>query len=119
MVRNMNITEELFALKDEKYKEFHSKLIPNVPKENIIGVRTPVLRNFAKSISGSTEAEEFIKVPKQHRYYDEKNLHAFLIEPINDFDESAAKCEKFLPVVDNWATCDMYSPKAFFEVKVR
>ncbi len=109
----MNITDELFRLRDEKYKEFHSKLIPNIPPETIIGVRTPVLRKFSKEIFGTPEAEAFVSVPEKHRYYDEKNLHAMLIEPIKDFDTAMDFCEKFLGIIDNWATCDMYSPKAF------
>ena len=109
----MNITDELFKLKDEKYKAFHSKLIPNINPDNIIGVRTPVLRKFSKEIIGTPEAEAFVLSPEKHRYYDEKNLHAMLIEPIADFDTSVDFCEAFLDSIDNWATCDMYSPKAF------
>lgn len=110
----MDITEELFKLKDEKYREFHSRLIPNIAPDNIIGVRTPVLRRFSKRISGTEEALRFVELPEAHRFYDEKNLHAMLIEPERDFGKSLMLCERFLGVIDNWATCDMYSPKAFF-----
>lgn len=109
----MNITEELFKLRDEKYKEFHSRLIPNISPDNIIGVRTPVLRRFSKEIYGTEEALSFVEHPLSHRYYDEKNLHAMLIEPEKDFEKALKQCEAFLGVIDNWATCDMYSPRAF------
>lgn len=108
----MNITEELFSMQDLGYKEFHSRLIPTVPPDLIIGVRTPELRKFAKSISQLPEAAAFTeKLP--HKYYEENNLHAFLIELIKDYDEALEKTERFLPYIDNWATCDMFLPKAF------
>ncbi len=97
---------------DEKYRDFQSKLMPTVPKEKIIGIRTPLLRKFAKEFSKTPEAEGFLKnLP--HYYYEENNLHAFLLEYIKDFDECAKAVTKFLPYVDNWATCDSMSPKVF------
>lgn len=108
----MNITEELFSMQDLGYKEFHSMLIPTVPPELIIGVRTPVLRKFAKSISQLPEAAAFTE-QLPHKYYEENNLHAFLIELIKDYDEALQKSERFLPYIDNWATCDMFLPKVF------
>lgn len=102
----------LFSMADEKYRDFHSKLIPNVPKEKIIGIRTPVLRKFAKDFNKTKKAKAFLsELP--HEYYEENNLHAFLLEYIADFDECAAAVSKFLPFVDNWATCDSMSPKVF------
>ena len=102
----------LFSMADEKYKNFQSKLMPTVPKEKIIGIRTPVLRKFAKDFSKTPEAKIFLKnLP--HEYYEENNLHAFLLEYITDFDECAKAVTKFLPFVDNWATCDSMSPKVF------
>lgn len=102
----------LFSMSDEKYRDFQSKLMPTVPKEKIIGVRTPALRKFAKEFSKTSEAKSFLeKLP--HEYYEENNLHAFLLELLNDYDECAAKVTGFLPFVDNWATCDSMSPKVF------
>lgn len=112
------IREQLFQLQDKDYKAFHSKLIPNISPERIIGVRTPALRSFAKELL--REAKKDDAVQKQidaflselpHQYYDENNLHAFLIEGIKDYDACTAALDRFLPYVDNWATCDMMSPK--------
>lgn len=106
-----NITEQLLALRDLEYKQFHSKLMPTINPDVIIGVRTPELRKFAKQLRESTEVELFInQLP--HHYYEENNLHGFLIENIKDFDACIAALNIFLPYVDNWATCDMMSPKA-------
>ncbi len=106
----MNITERLFSLQDKEYKDFQSKLMPTVDSENIIGVRIPLLRKLAKEIYGTTEAKEFLK-ELPHKYYEENNLHAFLIEQIGDYNECIAKINDFLPYIDNWATCDGLSPK--------
>ena len=104
------ITEQLFAQQDLKYKQFHSKLMPTINPDVIIGVRTPNLRKLAKQLRGSTEVELFIhQLP--HHYYEENNLHGFLIENIRDFNECIDALNEFLPHVDNWATCDMMSPK--------
>ncbi len=104
------IQEKLFELQDLKYRDFHSKLMPTVNKEKIIGVRTPVLRKFAKEINKSDLKAEFLKT-LPHKYYEENNLHAFLIEQIKDYDECVSALDTFLPYVDNWATCDMMTPK--------
>jgi len=110
-MQGQNITEQLFALQDLEYKQFHSKLMPTIHPDVIIGVRTPVLRKFTKEIKSSTEVEGFMK-QLPHRYYEENNLHAFLIETIKDFNVCIATLNEFLPYVDNWATCDMMAPKA-------
>lgn len=104
------ITEQLFALQDLEYKKFHSKLMPTINPDVIIGVRTPNLRQYAKQIKYSTEVELFLK-ELPHHYYEENNLHGFLIESIKDFDTCIAALNEFLPYVDNWATCDMMAPK--------
>ncbi len=104
------IQAKLFALADEKYRDFHAPLIPNIEKERIIGVRTPALRKFANEFARTDDAALFLGA-LPHRYYDENNLHAFLIEKIRDFDELENALDLFLPHVDNWATCDMMSPK--------
>lgn len=106
------IRERLFSLADESFADFHSALVPTVERKKIIGVRTPALRAFAREINGTQDAREFLKV-LPHYYYEENNLHAFLIEQIRDFDDCKRKLDEFLPFVDNWATCDMTSPRAF------
>ena len=108
----MNIEKLLFEKRDEKYREFNSKLIPSVLKENVIGVRTPVLRQIAKDVFRSGDYEAFLN-SLPHKYFEENNLHAFIIEQIKDFDECVGRLEKFLPYVDNWATCDSMTPKVF------
>ncbi len=106
------ITERLFELRDGKYADFTAKLIPNVPTESILGVRTPALRELAKKVSGSPEAAAFLK-ELPHRYFEENQLHGFIISLMKDFDACLKATEAFLPYVDNWATCDQTSPKVF------
>lgn len=106
------VQARLFELQDLAYRDFHSKLMPTVPKEKIIGVRVPELRKFAKEFGKTTDASEFLKI-LPHKYYEEDNLHAFLTEQIKDFDECVSALDSFLLYVDNWATCDMMSPKVF------
>lgn len=106
-----NIQSELNALSDIDYREFHSRLIPDIPKDTILGVRTPILRKYAASISNDKEKSSCFMACLPHRYYEENNLHAFLIEKIKDYDEAIAAIDIFLPYIDNWATCDMMSPK--------
>lgn len=108
------ITDGLFALKDENYRRFHAKLIPDIPIDNIIGVRTPVLRKYAKEVAKLPEANIFLEnLP--HIYYEENNLHGALLSLLYPKDIIAfmEQLERFLPYVDNWATCDMLSPKIF------
>lgn len=106
------VQAKLFELQDLDYRDFHSKLMPTVPKEKIIGVRVPELRKFAKEFGKTQEAKDFLKI-LPHKYYEEDNLHAFLIEQIKDFDECVSALDNFLLYTDNWATCDMMSPKVF------
>ena len=106
------ILERLFALQDLKYKEFQCKLMPTVDPEAVIGVRTPALRQLARELEGTEEAAAFLQ-SLPHRYYDENNLHGFLLSLVKDCEETVAGLEAFLPYVDNWATCDLISPKAF------
>ena len=108
----MDIEKLLLSLADEKYKEFHKKLIPTVNVDKIIGIRTPVLRKTAKEIKDSPEAKAFIDT-LPHFYYEENNLHAFLVEFIKDYDKAVSETEKFLPYIDNWATSDSFLPKIF------
>lgn len=104
------IQEKLFLLQDLGYRDFHSKLMPTVSKERIIGVRVPQLRKLVKELNNSELKAEFLKA-LPHKYYEEDNLHAFLIEQIKDFDECISALDSFLLFVDNWATCDMMTPK--------
>ena len=108
------ITDGLFALKDENYRRFHAKLIPDIPIDNIIGVRTPVLRKYAKEVAKLPEANIFLE-SLPHIYYEENNLHGALLSSLYPKDIIAfmEQLERFLPYVDNWATCDMLSPKIF------
>lgn len=106
------IQTRLFELQDLKYKEFQCKLMPTVKPETVIGVRTPELRKFAREFSKTPQAMEFLKT-LPHTYYEENNLHGFLIETIKDYDAAIAAVEAFLPYIDNWATCDLISPKIF------
>ena len=103
------IQEWLFENQDKKYKDFHSKLIPNIDKNRIIGVRIPILRRYAKSICDVDRNMFFNELP--HFYYEENNIHAFLIENIKDYDKVIFELDRFLPFVDNWATCDSLRPK--------
>ena len=106
------IRECLFALSDSGYREFQSALIPTVDKSRVIGVRIPVLRKLASQISKCGNVDIILR-DLPHKYYEEDNLHAFLIERISDFDECVAEMTRFLPFVDNWATCDSMNPKIF------
>ena len=102
----MDIQQELFALQDLSYRDFHAKLMPTVDKARVIGVRTPKLRAFAKEFGKTEEAKEFLKV-LPHQYYEENNLHGFLIEQIKDYPTLIRELNRFLPCIDNWATCDL------------
>lgn len=108
-----NITNQLKLLQDEKYANFQARLIPNIDKNTIIGIRVPILRKFAKNIlKNRTETEHFLdQLP--HTFYDENMLHSLILSEIKDYDESIAKIDTFLPFIDNWAVCDTLSPKVF------
>lgn len=98
-------------MKDLDYKNFNSRLIPTVCEDEIIGVRTPELRKMAKSLDKGT-AEQFLK-DLPHGFFEENQLHAFIISEIKDFDRCVSELERFLPYIDNWATCDQLSPGVF------
>ncbi len=107
-----NIQEELFKLQDTKYRDFQIKLIPNINPDSIIGVRTPELRSYAKKIVKESNYISFLD-DLPHKYFDENQLHAFIISELKDYDVCIEYINKFLPFVDNWATCDQMSPKVF------
>ena len=106
------LQKQLFELQDLKYRDFHSKLMPETDKETVIGIRTPVLRKFAKEFAGTSEAEAFLR-QLPHRYYEENNLHMMLITGIKDYEKCMEEIQRFLPCIDNWATCDYPAPKCF------
>ena len=106
------IRNKLFTLQDKKYHDFQSKLIPTVAIDNIIGVRTPDLRKYAKELSKRGDIKDFLNL-LPHKYFDENQLHAFIVSEIKDFDLCIQEVSRFLPFVDNWATCDQMSPKIF------
>ena len=106
------IRKELFNMQDEKYRDFQAKLIPTVEQETVIGVRTPQLRKYAGRLLKRDDIREFLD-DLPHKYFDENQLHAFIISGIKDYDRCAEEVERFLPYVDSWATCDQMSPKVF------
>ena len=110
------IKKRLFALQDTQYKAFHSKLVPNINADKIIGVRTPELRKLAKEYAKNKQIDDFL-ASAEHDYYEETNLHGFIISETKDYDQCIKELDRFLPVVDNWATCDLLSPKVFKQKK--
>ena len=124
---HQEIIDRLFELRDLKYREFSARLIPNISPESIIGVRTPDLRALANELLRGTgvnakplrargeedpEVRTFLKT-LPHKYYEENQLHAFILSGIKNYDECIRKLNAFLPYVDNWATCDQMSPVVF------
>lgn len=112
----MSITDEivktLYLEQDLEYKELQAKIIPTVDADAVIGVRTPQLRAYAKELSRREDIGQFLdELP--HKYFDENQLHAFIISGIKNYDDAMARLEAFLPYVNNWATCDQMSPKVF------
>ena len=111
-MNRQEILAELFRLQDKQYAAFQAKLIPTVAADRIIGVRTPELRAFAKELSKDEDIGAFLAA-LPHQYFEEDQLHAFVISLEKDFAKCVGEVEAFLPFVDNWATCDQLSPKAF------
>lgn len=109
-----DLQKQLFAIQDQKNKGFTAKLIPNIDKETIIGIRIPILRKLAKDFFKYRQNESIIFLTQlPHKYYEENLLHSFLIEQMKDFEQVIDYTEKFLPFIDNWAVCDTFSPKIF------
>ena len=107
-----DIRNELFKLQDIEYRDFQVKLFPTLEKDTFIGVRTPKLRSYAKTLIKDNNYGKFLN-DLPHKYFDENQLHAFIISEIKDYDTCISYLNKFLPYVDNWATCDQLSPKIF------
>ena len=110
------IVDLLFSKQDIKYRDFQAPLFPNIDKERMIGVRTPELKKLAKELDGKEIAKKFIET-LPHFYFDENQLHAFLISRIKDYQTCLKEVEIFLPYIDNWGTCDQLSPKVFAKHK--
>ncbi len=108
----MTVYEMLLSVKDDKYKEFQTKLVPNIEPDTIIGVRTPQMRDVAKKVFASDLKDTFLQ-QLPHKYYEENLVHFFVISMIKDFDECIAEVERFLPYVDCWPVSDQASPKSF------
>ncbi len=107
-----DIRKELFRLQDIKYRDFQARLIPTVPPETVIGVRTPELRRLAKQLRGREDIGLFLDA-LPHTWFDENQLHAFILSDFKDCFLCMDAVDRFLPFVDNWATCDQMSPKVF------
>lgn len=114
----MDIQKRLFELADEKYADFQAKLTPTVDRARFIGVRVPEVRKLAKEIYKAGEYEEFLR-DLPHKYYDENMLHGLILSEFKDYDLCVLEVDKFLPFVDNWAVCDIMSPKCFKKNKER
>ena len=110
------LEQELFEMQDLKYREFHSRLMPGIDKETIIGIRMPLLRKFTREFAKTPETECFLR-DLPHRYYEENNMHMMIVSWIKDYDTCLFEVEKFLPYVNNWATCDLPAPKCFAKHK--
>ncbi|MBO4364123.1 MAG: DNA alkylation repair protein [Clostridia bacterium] len=108
----MDLYDKLIEVRDPEYRDFQAKLVPNIPAETILGVRTPDMRRIAKEVFASGKAEEFLK-DLPHRYYEENLIHFFVLAMIKDFDECVKGVEAFLPYVDCWPVSDQATPKAF------
>lgn len=114
----MDIVKELFNLADKEYAEFQAKLTPSVLPDKFIGVRVPIVRKLAKDIVKQNNYSSFLD-DLPHKYYDENMLHAVLISEIKDYEKAIDYVDEFLPFVDNWAVCDIMSPKCFKKNKDR
>lgn len=110
------IRTELFSLSDEKYRDFQKMLVPTLEPEVFVGVRTPQLRKLAGKYANDPRIRQFL-IDLPHRYFDENQLHAFVISRDKNFDSCVMSVSEFLPFVDNWATCDQMNPKVFAKHK--
>ena len=111
-MKKTDLHQKLYDLQDMKYRDMQIKIIPTVNSESIIGVRTPDLRNMAKESLKAGDYKDFLE-DLPHKYFEENQMHAFIISGIKDLNECLEELERFLPYVDNWATCDQMSPKIF------
>ena len=107
-----NIINDLIKLQDKNYRDFQVKLFPTLSSDTIIGVRTPVLRSYAKKMVKEKNYVSFLE-ELPHKYFDENQLHAFIISELKNCNECIIYVNNFLPYIDNWATCDQMSPGIF------
>lgn len=107
------IVSDLFNMRDKKFAKFNSGLIPTTDSEYVIGVRTPELKQYAKTLSNP---DEFLN-DLPHKYFEENQIQAFILSNIRDFEKCVNMVDAFLPYVDNWATCDQLIPKVFAKNK--
>ena len=110
------LQQQVFTMQDLKYRDFHSRLLPGIDKETIIGIRTPILRKFAMEFRKTEESRQFLK-ELPHQYYEENNLHMMLISAERDYEICLEQVKAFLPYIDNWATCDLPLPKCYVKHK--
>ncbi len=108
----MTLYDRLNEVRDEAYREMLIRLVPNVPPETVVGVRTPEMRRIAKDVFTSADRDAFLN-DLPHRYYEENLIHFFVLSMIRDFDECVRRVEAFLPYVDCWPVSDQATPKAF------
>jgi hypothetical protein len=108
----MTLYDRLNEVRDEAYRELLIRLVPNVPPETVVGVRTPEMRRIAKDVFTSADRDAFLN-DLPHRYYEENLIHFFVLSMIRDFDECVRRVEAFLPYVDCWPVSDQATPKAF------
>ncbi len=113
-----SIRKMLFSLADEKYRVFQCRIIPSVSPETVLGVRTPELRRYAKILIKENDTDNFLN-SLPHLYFEENQLHAFIISELKNYDECIGRVNDFLPYIDNWATCDQLSPKVFGKNRIR
>ncbi len=106
------IRRELLEMQDLPYRDFHANLMLTVDKKRVIGIRVPILRKYAKKLAKDPDIGSFLE-DLPHHYYEENNVHAFVIEQIKDYETCLKRVKEFLPYIDNWATCDMMNPKVF------
>lgn len=108
----MTLYDRLNEVRDEAYREFQIRLVPNVPPETVVGVRTPEMRRIAGEVFKSADRDAFLN-DLPHKYYEENLIHFFVLSMMKDFDECVRRVEAFLPYVDCWPVSDQATPKAF------
>lgn len=104
-----SVKQDLLAMRDEKFARFNAKLLPGIAAETVLGVKTPLLRKYAKKMPNA----DIFLIDLPHKYFEENQVHAFLVAEIRDFETCVDMVDKFLPYIDNWATCDQMIPKVF------
>ena len=115
MNRN-ELRARLTEAQDLGYRDFMARTLPTVPKEKILGVRTPTLRALAKEFAKSPDCSAFLR-DLPHEFFEEDQIHMFILSGVRDYDACVTEIDAFLPYVDNWATCDQTVPKCFAKRK--